>query len=151
MIPNERLLIGDNYVAYKIDVDDIYKLAIRPEDIDFSRQAKIGYVLKIPDSDEYGFLVKISDDIPKRQDECFDISRDYPDSEIGVIQSYNSDSPDKPLLKYGEIELQLNLFESVNNNSRGIAKHLLFGYIGSKDEIIEVIYKYLGIHNPILF
>ncbi len=151
MIPNERLLIGDNYVAYKIDVDDIYKLAIRPEDIDFSRQAKIGYVLKIPDSDEYGFLVKISDDIPKSQDECFDISRDHPDSEIGVIQSYNSDSPDKPLLKYGEIELQLNLFESVNNNSRGIAKHLLFGYIGSKDEIIEVIYKYLGIHNPILF
>ena len=58
-IPQDRLRVGDNYVAFKIDVDDIYKLAIRPEDIDFSRKAKIGYVLKIPESEEYGFHVKL--------------------------------------------------------------------------------------------
>lgn len=150
-IPDDRLTIGDNYVAYKIDVDDIYKLAIRPEDIDYTRPAKIGYVLKMPESEEYGFLIKLSDDIPKSQDECFDVSRDHPDSEIGVIQSYNAESPNKPQLNYGEIELQLKPFETIENTSHCKAKHQLFGYIGTKDEILDVIEKFLGISNPELF
>ena len=150
-IPSNRLKIGKNYVAYKIDVEDIYKLAIRPEDIDYERKSKIGYVLKIPDSEDFGFLVKLSDDIPRSQDECFDIARDHPNSEIGVLQSYNSESPDKPLLNYGEIELQLNPFKTIDNASHGKAKHQLIGYIGKKEEILEVIEKYLGIANPFLF
>ncbi len=151
IIPKDRLKVEENYVAFKIDVDDIYKLAIRPEDIDFSRPSKIGYVLKMPDSDEFGFLVKLSDDIPKTQNECFDIARDHPDSEIGVIQSYNSESPEKPFLNYGEIELQLNKFETIDNASHGKAKHQLFGYIGTKDDITGAIEKYLGIENPFFF
>ena len=151
IIPEDRLTIEENYVAYKIDVDDIYKLAIRPEDINFTRPAKIGYILKMPESDDYGFLIKLSDDIPKTQDECFDVARDHPDSEIGMIQSYNSESPNKPILRYGEIELQLNMFQTIDNTSHGKAKHQLFGYVASKDEILDVIEKYLGISNPILF
>ncbi len=151
IIPDDRLKIGENHVEFKIDVDDIYKLAIRPEDIDFTKPAKIGYVLKMPESEEYGFLVKISEDIPKSQSECFDVARDHPDSEIGIIQSYNSESPDKPLLKYGEIELQLNPFKTIDGNSQGFAKHQLFGYIGSKEEILNTVEKYLGIKEPILF
>jgi len=150
-IPDDRLSIGENYVSYKIDVNDVYKLAIRPEDINYDRPAKIGYVLKIPESEEYGFLVKLSDDIPKGQEECFDIARDHPDSEIGVIQSYNGESPNKPELRYGEIELQLKPFETIENTSHCKAKHQLFGYVGSKDEILDVIEKYLGISEPILF
>jgi len=150
-IPQDRLRVGDNYVAFKIDVDDIYKLAIRPEDIDFSRKAKIGYVLKIPDSEEYGFLVKLSDDIPKSQGECFDVSKEHPEDEIGVIQSYNSESLNKPSLKFGEIELQLNQFKAIDNTSHGKAKHQICGYIGSKEEILKVVEKYLGITNPSLF
>ncbi|MFW9999616.1 MAG: DUF6786 family protein [Candidatus Hodarchaeota archaeon] len=150
-IPADRLKVGDNYVAFKIDVDDIYKLAIRPEDIDFSRPAKIGYILKIPDSEDYGFLVKLSDDIPKTQNECFDVARDHPSSEIGVIQSYNSESPESPILNYGEIELQLNQFKTIDNASHGKSRHQLFGYIGEKEEILGVIEKYLDIRNPILF
>ncbi len=151
IIPKDRLKVEEDFVAFKIDVDDIYKLAIRPEDIDFSRPAKIGYILKMPDSEEYGFLVKLSDNIPKTQNECFDIARDHPDSEIGVIQSYNSESPEKPFLNYGEIELQLNKFETIDNASHGKAKHQLFGYIGAKDDIIGAIEKYLGIENPFFF
>jgi hypothetical protein len=151
IIPKDRLIVEENYVAYKIDVDDVYKLTIRPEDIDFSRPAKIGYVLKMPDSEDYGFLVKVSDDIPKNQKECFDIARDHPDLEIGVIQSYNSESPEKPVLRYGEIELQLNMFQTTDNTSHGKARHQLFGYMASKDEILEVVEKYLGISNPKLF
>lgn len=150
-IPQDRVSVGENYVAFKIDVDDIYKLAIRPEDIDFTRKAKIGYVIKIPDSEEYGFLVKLSDDIPKSQEECFDISRDHPDEEIGVIQSFNSESLNKPSLKFGEIEMQLNQFETIDNASLGKAKHQILGYIGSKEEIIDVVEKYLGINHPKLY
>jgi hypothetical protein len=150
-IPQDRLKVKNNYVAYKIDVEDIYKLAIRPEDIDFSKPAKIGYVLKLPNSQEYGFLVKLSEDVPQTQDECFDIARDHPDSEIGVIQSYNSESPNKPLLNYGEIELQLNPFNTIDKMSHGKARHQLFGYIGTKKEILDVIKQYLGIDNPFLF
>ena len=151
IIPQDRLTIGENYVAFKIDVYDIYKLAIRPDDIDYNRAAKIGYMLDIPDTEDWGFLVKISDDIPKTQNECFDISRDHSDSKIGVIQSYNSESLDKLLLNFGEIELQLNMFETKNDVSHGKAKHQLFAYIGTKEEILDVVNKYLGISNPVLF
>jgi len=151
MIPENRIKTGQNYIAFKIDVDDIYKLAVRPEDLDFERPAKIGYLLKIPDFEEYGFIVKLSNDIPKTQEECFDVSRDHPDSEIGVIQSYNSESPDKKALNFGEIELQLNQFNTIDNASHGKANHQIFGYIGSKNEILNVVEKYLGIENPFLF
>jgi hypothetical protein len=150
-IPEDRLKVEENYVAYKIDVNDIYKLAIRPEDINFTRPAKIGYVLKIPNSEDYGFLVKLSDDIPRTQKECFDIARDHSDAEIGVIQSYNSESPEKPILKYGEIELQLNQFEAIDNASHGKAKHQIISYIGTKEEILKVVKIYLEIDAPILF
>jgi len=150
-IPHERLIIERNYVGFKIDVSDIYKLAIRPEDIDFSKEAKIGYLLKIPKSEYYGLLIKLSDDIPKSQDECFDVARDHPKSESGVIQSYNSESLKKSELRYGEIELQLNIFKSKNGYSVGEATHQLLAYIGSKKEIFHIVEKLLEIRNPKLF
>jgi len=150
-IPQDRLTIGETYVAFKIDVYGIYKLAIRPEDIDYNRQAKIGYVLDIPETEDWGLLIKISDNIPKSQKDCFDVSRDHPNSEIGVIQSYNSESPDKLVLNFGEIELQLNHFETEGDISHGKATHQLFAYIGTKEEILNVIDKYIGIADPVFF
>ena len=150
-IPTDRLKLKSNYIAYKIDVSDIYKLAIRPQDIDFNLPAKIGYILKIPKSNEYGFLIKLSSDIPKTQKECFDISRDHPDSEIGVVQSYNSESPNKSELMFGEIELQLASFETVYNSSQSSSRHQLFGYIGTKEEILKVVETYLKISKPELY
>ncbi|MFX1281175.1 MAG: DUF6786 family protein [Promethearchaeota archaeon] len=150
-IPEDRLMIGKNYVAFKIDVNDVYKLAIRPEDINFDILAKISYILKMPDSEEYGFIVKLSNEIPRTQDNCFDVARDHPNSEIGVIQSYNSESPDKPQLNFGEIELQLNSFKTIDNASHGKAQHQLFAYIGSKEEILTTIKNFLEIDNPFLF
>ena len=151
-IPKVRLKVENKAVSFKIDVDDIYKLAVRPEDIDFSRKAKIGYVLNVPDSDYYGFIVKLTDDIPRSQSDCFDTARDHPNSEIGVIQSYNSESPEKPgILKYGEIELQLNKFNTIDDASHGKATHQIIGYVGEKYEILETVEKYLGINQPYLF
>ena len=150
-IPNDRMKVSTDHISFKIDVDDIYKLAIRPEDLDFNQQAKIAYVLKIPDSNEYGILIKLSNDIPRAQADCFDISRDHPDSEIGVVQTYNSNSPDKPLLNYGEIELQLNKFDTIENTSHGKALHKLCAYIANEEEILTIIEKYLSIDQPCLF
>jgi len=151
IIPEDRLKQAPDHVSFKIDVDDIYKLAIRPEDIDFNRHSKIGYIIKIPNSEEFGFIVKMSNDIPKKQEDCFDISRDHPDSEIGVIQAYNSKSPNKSSLQFGEIELQLNPFKTIDNTSHGKATHQLCGYMGSKEEILGVIEKYLGVSEPFIF
>lgn len=151
LIPDDRLKVSDTHITFKIDVNEIYKLAIRPEDINFERHAKIGYVVKIPQSEEYFFIVKISEDIPEKQSECFDVARDHPNSEIGVIQSYNSDSPNKPILGFGEIELQLKPFTTTDNTSHGKATHQLFGYSGTKEEILMVVEKYLGIVDPYLF
>ncbi|MFO8017574.1 MAG: DUF6786 family protein [Promethearchaeia archaeon] len=150
-IPQERLHITENYVAYKIDVQDIYKLAIRPEDIDYSRKSKIGYVIKMPESKEYGFLVKRSEDIPESQEKCWDVARDHPREEIGVIQSYNSESPNDPQLRYGEIELQLAPFETIDNTSHGKAIHELLAYMGTKEEVTNLIKDYLGIEEPHFF
>jgi len=151
IIPKDRIKQASDHVSFKIDADDIYKLAIRPEDIDFKRYSKMGYVIKIPNSEEFGFIAKLSNDVPKKQEDCFDISRDHPESEIGVIQSYNSESPNKPSLRYGELELQLNPFKTIDNASHGKATHQLCGYIGTKDEILRVIEYYLGVSDPFLF
>ncbi|TXT60661.1 MAG: hypothetical protein BAJALOKI2v1_90075 [Promethearchaeota archaeon] len=151
VIPEDKLIVKENYLGFKIDVDDIYKLGVRPEDIDFASTAKIGYVLKLPDSEKYGFLVKLSEDVPKSQECCFDIARDHPNSEIGVIQSYNAESPNKPLLRYGEIELQLNMFESTENSSTLEVSHQMIAYIGTFEEISTVVEKYLGIEDLVLF
>jgi hypothetical protein len=151
LIPDDRLKVSDTSISFQIDVNEIYKLAIRPEDINFERSAKIGYVVKIPQSEDYFFVVKISDDIPKNQSECFDVARNHPDLEIGVIQSYNSESPNKPLLGFGEIELQLKPFTTIDNTSHGKSTHQLFGYSGTKEEILMVVEKYLGIVDPYLF
>jgi hypothetical protein len=150
-IPKERLIAGDNYVGFKVDVNDIYKLAVCPEDIDFSRKCKIAYILKLPGSEYYALLMKLSDDIPKTQEQCFDVAREHPDGKIGVIQSYNSESPEIPLLKYGEIELQLNKFKTIDNTSHGKARHQIIGYIGEKQEILEALELYTSIREPILF
>jgi len=150
-IPLDRLRIGPDHVSFKIDANDVYKLAIRPEDIDFKKPAKIGYFLKLSDNNEHGFLVKLSNDIPRVQEDCFDISRDHPEAEIGVIQSYNSETPANSPLRFGEIELQLNKFQSIDNASHGKAIHQIIAYIGSKDDILDVMKLYLGISNPLLF
>jgi len=150
-IPKERLQVGNNFIAFKIDVNDIYKLAVRPEDIDFTKKCKIAYILKLPNSERYGLLMKLSDDIPKTQDQCFDVARDHPESEIGVIQSYNSESPDQPVLRYGEIELQLNMFETIDNTSHAKARHQLLSYIGEKEEILDILKRYTSIKEPFLF
>ncbi|MHA1762173.1 MAG: DUF6786 family protein [Promethearchaeota archaeon] len=150
-IPEDRLIISKDHVSFKIDVSDIYKLAIRPEDIRYDLPAKISYITQLPDSKDYGLLIKLSNDIPRSQAECHDISRDHPDIEIGVIQSYNSESIDENKLSFGEIELQLNPFKTQGDISMGNATHQLIGYVGSKYEILGALQKYLKIEDPYLF
>jgi len=150
-IPGDRLLIGKDHVSFKIDVSDIYKLAVRPEDINYDLPAKISYITQLPNSKDYGLLIKLSNDIPKSQAECHDVSRDHPDMEIGVIQSYNSESTIENKLNFGEIELQLSPFKTEGELSAEHATHQIIGYIGSREEIFETLQKYLNIKEPNLF
>ncbi|MBY9007246.1 MAG: hypothetical protein KGD63_10865 [Candidatus Lokiarchaeota archaeon] len=148
-IPQEWLNVENKYTTFKIDSTKVYKLGISPENLDFSKKVKIGYFIKIPNTDNYGFLVKISDDLPKSKKECFDVPRNpkYKNNEIGIVQAYNSKSKRKSKLLYGEIELQLNPSKTIENKSHLKAKHQLLAYIGKKEEILKVLEKFLGINN----
>ncbi|GAG88070.1 unnamed protein product, partial [marine sediment metagenome] len=42
-------------------------------------------------------------------------------------------------------------FITIDNASHGKSKHKLFAYIGTKEEILTVVNKYLGIESPFLF
>ncbi|MBN1213857.1 MAG: hypothetical protein JXA99_00290 [Candidatus Lokiarchaeota archaeon] len=148
-IPEEMLKIEKNYTAFKIDVSKIYKLGIRPEDLNFSNKAKITYYLKIPNTEDYGLLVKLSDDLPRSQKDCYDLPRnpERKHLEKGIIQAYNSKSSNEKKLSYGEIELHFNPPKTEKNKSILRAKHKLLAYIGKKDDILSVLEKLLGFNN----
>ncbi|MHA1792558.1 MAG: DUF6786 family protein [Promethearchaeota archaeon] len=150
-IPPARLKISSDHVCFKIDVQEIYKLAIRPEDIDFSNVPKIAFIQKARDSDDYTLVVKVSSDVPHSQEDCHDISRDHPGMEIGVIQSYNSESPNSGLLMFGELEFQLNPFKRVKESSSMDATHQLMTITASKEDLVEAACKALNIDTLELF
>ncbi|MBD3188363.1 hypothetical protein GF325_16125 [Candidatus Bathyarchaeota archaeon] len=151
-IPENRLHVAPDHVSFKIDVHEIYKLAIRPDDIDFSVKTKIAYMLKIPGTGMHVGIVKISDDIPRTQADCLDAARDHPDLDVGVIQSYNSESPALPNLMFGEIELQLLPFREREGHATCTSEHELHVYEGNKKEITEIIGSMCNIDGePFLF
>ncbi|MBN1802308.1 MAG: hypothetical protein JW891_12425 [Candidatus Lokiarchaeota archaeon] len=150
-IPSDRLHVGENYISFKIDASEVHKVAIKPEDINFQRSAKIAYLLKIPDSENYGLLIKLSEDVPQNQSQTLDEAKNQSITQRGSIQSYNDKSPDEPPFSFGEIELHFIPFSTDGKVLKSIAKHQLIGYIGTIDEMLQIIEKYLGIVNPIIF
>ncbi len=150
-IPPERLKIGENYFSFKIDASEIYKVAASPEDIDFQRSSKIGYFIQIPNSDNHALLIKISDDVPRNQDQTLDEAKNQSLTQRGPVQSYNDMFQSDPSSSFGEIELHFNPFSFEDNELINIAKHQLVGYVGTLEEILRTIEKYLGIINPITF
>lgn len=146
-IPRERCTISDGYARFRIDGDAVYKLGIRPEDMLFDNPVKAVYVTPAPGGDEWLCAIKMSDDMPRDQEECVDVARGNPDGPMGAIQAYNNgpgfSGGDE--LPFGEIELQLNkgLFDS--STSTSTATHKLLGYAGAKDAVLELAGRALGI------
>ena len=108
-VPPARKTIESGYARFKVDAAEIYKVAVRPEDMLFSNPAKALYISPFPGGRTWFCLVKRSNDLPRTQDDCVDYPKSNPSGEKGVIQSYNhGPGPDSgEVAAFGEIELQL--------------------------------------------
>lgn len=144
-VPPERVSLENGYARFLLDSRMHLKLAINPENIVWENPAKILYVSPFPDRPEWFCVVKRSDDLPRNQDECVDISMSNPTGPRGAIQVYNNLSEDHERLCYGEIELQLTKGRSVDGRTISTATHELLGYSGTRDEILDLAGKVLGI------
>jgi len=156
-IPPERAETCENYARFKIDGSYSCKVGIRPEDIPFDNICKAVYLSRSPsDSSVWLCVIKKSDDIAKTQDECVDMAKSDPNGPKGAVQAFNTDhgSSKKNLIVYpcGELGLQLTKGISKGDQAISIATHELLGYIGSKDEMLELAQEVLQLGTlPILY
>jgi hypothetical protein len=140
-IPQDRVSVNGTCARFKIDGEEIYKLGIKPEDMDFDNPVKAVYVSPWPQGDDWFAVIKVSDDMPRTQEECVDIPRGDTSGPKGAIQSYNNGpdfSDEIENAPFGEIELQLNcgLFDTSTTTSTGT--HKLLSYAGSKEQILNL-------------
>ncbi len=138
-IPKDRFDAVDGYARFKIDLADVYKFTIRPEDIDWDNPVKALYVSPYPTGDQWFCVVKRSNDVPKGQDDCVDTARDNPDGPKGAIQSWNAGLDDqKGGLTFGEIELQLNKGVAHDGATIAAGVHELLSYAGTRTQISQL-------------
>ncbi len=148
-IPPDRAEVVENHARFKIDSNDIYKLAIRPEDMLFDNSCKAVYVTAAPDGASWMCLIKRTNDMPRSQSECVDVARDNPDGPRGAIQAYNNGPgfslSEQGIPAFGEIELQLSKAVAKDQEMVSAAAHELLAYEGSKGAILELAQKALNL------
>jgi hypothetical protein len=149
-IPGARADVQNGYARFLIDANEVYKLAIRPEDMRFDNPCKALYLRPAQTGDRWSCLIKRTDDMPRSQQECVDSARENPEGPMGAIQSYNngpgfSAGDDMP---FGEVELQLSTGVTRDGKTVSQASHELLGYTGSFEEILALAQTALAIDNP---
>ncbi len=153
-IPADRASVHDGYARFVIDANEVYKLAIRPEDIRFDNPVKAVYLRPSMNGDTWTCLIKRSNDLPESQAQCVDVPRDNPEGEMGAIQSYNNGpgftgGDDVP---FGEIELQFSKGHNEDGKTVSRASHELLGYVGTRTEMIALARQALDIEQePALY
>ena len=153
-IPLERCHVRGDHLRFLIDAEEIYKLAIAPEDIRFQevkgkKAASIAY-LNIPAGSNEGLLiVKTCTGIPLSQDDLTDPARENPNLRKGSLQSYNNGpgGAGGGWLKFGEIEQQLSpiRYNEDKDGFYGESETLLEFSLGTKDMLINQLNKKLNI------
>jgi hypothetical protein len=145
-IPADRADIQHGYARFKIDADKVLKFAIAPEDIVWNNPCKGVYVSPMPGSDTWFCVVKRSDDLPRNQQECVDVSKADPEGTMGAIQSYNNGPGfGEKETRFGEIEIQFAKGTADGGKCTSSATHELLGYVGSRDQIVGVAQTALGL------
>ena len=81
-IPSERLIVKEDHVAFKIDSQEIYKLAIRPEDLPLEKGVIIAFITEL-EKNVWGLIALRSWDLPRSQEECLDVPKADPEGERG--------------------------------------------------------------------
>jgi len=133
-VPSERFSMEKQYAKFIIDSKDAYKLAVRPEGIDWENPVKIIYAAPFDNSGLWYCVVKRSIDLPRIQDDCVDIPPHDQPAPKGAVQAYNHGYGSE--MRYGEIELQ---FHKGNAKKASFGEHELLSYCGKKKSILELL------------
>jgi len=154
-IPANRIDVHENYTRFKIDGRHSCKLGIRPEDINLENPCKAVYISPTPSNRSiWECVIKRSNNIPATQKECVDMVKSDPNSPKGAVQAFNTDhgSKETAVLPCGEMGLQLTRGTVKVDKTTSKGKHELLGYIGKKQEILELAKTALQINStPKLF
>ncbi|MEM1508569.1 MAG: DUF6786 family protein [Thermofilaceae archaeon] len=147
-IPEDRLKIAEDHVAFKIDAKRVCKLGIRPEDLPVEGSALIAYVSQ--SDGKWTLIMKKTHDTPRTQAECLDSARFDPKGPKGSVQSYNS-GPEGGAEQFGEIELQFKPAIDIGRRKIAIAEYEVIFTAGTAGEVLELLKKETGIKKPQLF
>jgi hypothetical protein len=138
-VPSDRIDVFDGYCRYKIDASEIYKIALRPEDMCLENQTKAVYISPYPNSSDWFCIIKRSNDMPHSQSDCVDPAKCNPLGPRGATQSFNSGpTPLGEHLLFGEIELQFSKGIEKNGSTISSALHEIHAYAGTKKEILDL-------------
>ena len=147
-IPQDRLAVKDDHVAFKIDGARVCKLGVRPEDLTVEGSAAIAYVAEL--GGKWVLLLMRTYDAPRGQGECLDPAKADPAGSKGCVQSYNS-GPEAGPERFGEIELHFKPAVEVGGCKVAYAEYELVFVSGSREEVLERLKRELGLREASLF
>lgn len=154
-ISTDRATSHGDYISFKIDGYFSSKVGIRPEDINFDIPCKAAYLSPGPLQNDLWFCtLKRSNDIPKSQNDCVDMTKNDSQNSKCAIEAFNTDhgSIEPQSFPCGEISLQFNKGIEKNGHTISKASHELLAYCGNKDEMIDLVKTVLKIETmPELF
>lgn len=140
-ITPDRIDIFQQYARFKIDGRYSCKLGLPPEDIRLDNPCKAVYLSSThSDPSVWSCVIKKSNDIPATQNECVDMAKSNPEGPKGAVQAFNTDhgTIEPETLLCGELGLQLTKGAVKDRKTISKGKHELLGYLGSKDEMLEL-------------
>jgi hypothetical protein len=162
-IPPDRLSIGENHVAFKIDAQQIVKMAIAAEDLAPTGPLRVAYLAPVAAASaggaprrkpgEWILLIRESEGVARTSADAVDPARANPDGPRGVIQAYNNGPSDgsTDYARFGEIEVQyLPLRRGADGAWRSRIESRLMAFQGEKGRILKIASHLLGI-EPIMF
>lgn len=148
-IPQDRLVVRDNHVAFKIDGLRVCKLGVRPEDSQSAGAGVIAYVSEIG-GDSWSLLVMRTWDAPRSQDECLDPPKADPAGPRGSVQSYNS-GPEAGPERFGEAELHFRPAVGVSGYKVSTVEYEVLFAAGPRKTVLDRLAASTGVKKPFIF
>ncbi len=151
-IPAEQAEACRGYIRFRLDAAAIYKLAVRPEQLNPANPVKALCLAPCPDGTDWCCVVKRTQAVPRTQAECVDIARNPATRLRGVVQSYNHGPQAGESVTphhFGEIEIQFNAAQpAADNSARSRAQHELLAYSGSRTQMLALAQQLLQLEQP---
>ncbi len=142
-IPPDRLVVSGDHVSFRIDGRGVYKLGVRPEDLQLEGAAAIAHVAE-REGGLWTLLLMRTFDAPRWQEECLDVAKADPAGPRGCVQSYNS-GPEAGPEVFGEIELHFRPAAEVAGRRVSTVEYELVFDVGPRERVLERLRAETGI------